>query len=246
MAVFIDTLCLLSIHDVDMEPRGRYDGRMPKLWNDTIDTHRQSVRDATLDATAALVAEQGLTAVTMSQIAKDAGIGRATLYKYFPDVEAILVAWHERMIARHMQQLHAAHEKTSDPLAALRVVLETYGHAIQAQQGHALAHLHSLPHAKNAEQHLEHFVRALVADAVRAEMVRPDISPNELAAYALAALSAAASQRSARAVKHLVELVVTGLTDRAEGTARSELLQAGKRHPKRTAAISKRTTKTGV
>jgi AcrR family transcriptional regulator len=62
------------------------------------------VRDATLDTTAALVAEHGLASVTMSQIAEQTGIGRATLYKYFPDVEAILVAWHERQIAGHPQQ----------------------------------------------------------------------------------------------------------------------------------------------
>jgi AcrR family transcriptional regulator len=37
----------------------------------------------------------------MSQIAAETGIGRATLYKYFPDVEAILVAWHERQVAEH-------------------------------------------------------------------------------------------------------------------------------------------------
>lgn len=35
--------------------------------------------------------------MTMSRIAEEIGIGRATLYKYFPDVEAILLAWHERL-----------------------------------------------------------------------------------------------------------------------------------------------------
>jgi len=54
--------------------------------------HRDAVREATIKATAALVAQHGLTGVTMSQIAKDTGIGRATLYKYFPDVESILRA----------------------------------------------------------------------------------------------------------------------------------------------------------
>ncbi|MGI9077433.1 MAG: TetR/AcrR family transcriptional regulator, partial [Gemmatimonadaceae bacterium] len=55
---------------------------MPKLWNETIEAHRRAVRDATLNATAALVAEHGLASVTMSQIARETGIGRATLYKY--------------------------------------------------------------------------------------------------------------------------------------------------------------------
>jgi AcrR family transcriptional regulator len=72
---------------------------MPKLWSETIAAHRHTVRETILDATWALVAEHGLLAVTMSQIAEEAGIGRATLYKYFPDVEAILLAWHERHVA---------------------------------------------------------------------------------------------------------------------------------------------------
>ncbi|MDQ3153275.1 MAG: TetR/AcrR family transcriptional regulator, partial [Actinomycetota bacterium] len=57
---------------------------MPKLWNETIEAHRRAVIDATLDTTWALVTEHGLLSVTMSQIAEKTGIGRATLYKYFP------------------------------------------------------------------------------------------------------------------------------------------------------------------
>lgn len=65
---------------------------MPKLWNETIEAHRHTVREAILNTTAELVTEHGLLSVTMSQIAEKTGIGRATLYKYFPDVEAILHA----------------------------------------------------------------------------------------------------------------------------------------------------------
>jgi AcrR family transcriptional regulator len=67
---------------------------VPKLWTETVETHRQEVREAILDATASLVQSRGLLAVTMSDIAEATGIGRATLYKYFPDVETILSAWH--------------------------------------------------------------------------------------------------------------------------------------------------------
>jgi AcrR family transcriptional regulator len=62
---------------------------VPKLWSETIESHRREVRDAIVDTAAALVAEHGLASVTMSQIAGETGIGRAMLYKYFPDVEAI-------------------------------------------------------------------------------------------------------------------------------------------------------------
>ena len=87
---------------------------MPKLWNETIAEHRRTVREATLETTAALVAEHGLASVTMSQIAKETGIGRATLYKYFPDVESVLSAWHERLVASHLNQLVAVRDRGGD------------------------------------------------------------------------------------------------------------------------------------
>src|SRR5436305_3937061 len=82
-----------------------YTGVVPKLWRETVAAHRREVRDAILDTTMALVAEHGLTAVTMSQIAGQTGIGRATLYKYFPDVDAILIAWHQRQVDAHLAEL---------------------------------------------------------------------------------------------------------------------------------------------
>ena len=87
---------------------------MPKLWTETVETHRQEVREAILDATGSLVQSRGLLAVTMSDIAEATGIGRATLYKYFPDVEMILSAWHQR-------QLRADASSALKKLAALEL-----------------------------------------------------------------------------------------------------------------------------
>src|SRR4051812_20502990 len=95
---------------------------MPKLWNATIEAHRREVRDAILDATAALVREHGLSSVSMSQIAESSGIGRATLYKYFADVQAILVAWHERQVGGHLAQLVGVRDQAGDAAQRLEVV----------------------------------------------------------------------------------------------------------------------------
>ena len=80
---------------------------MPKLWTDTVATHREEVRHAVLDAAGKLVTRQGLLAVSMSQVAAAAGIGRATLYKYFADVEEVLAAWHARQVSAHLAALAA-------------------------------------------------------------------------------------------------------------------------------------------
>ena len=114
---------------------------MPKLWEETIEAHRRSVRDAILDAAAALVARHGLRSVTMAQIAERTGIGRATLYKYFPDVDAMLLAWHERQVAAHLAELTRLRDTHADPADRLAAVLEAY-----ARIHHDLARHHPAVH----------------------------------------------------------------------------------------------------
>ena len=187
---------------------------MPKLWTETIEEHRRAVREATLDTTAALVAERGLASVTMSQIAAQAGIGRATLYKYFPDVEAILTAWHERQIMRHMEQLAVARNQASGgPGGRLKAVLTAYA-AITHERPHGTelaAAVHRGEHLARAQQQLVGFLRDLIADAANTGEVRDDVPPTELASYCLHALQAASSLPSEAAVHRLVTVTLAGL-----------------------------------
>src|SRR5207248_3691800 len=57
----------MSSHSVDTYPRCTL-AVMPTLWHATMAAHRRGVRDAILHTAAALVAERGLHAVTMSEI----------------------------------------------------------------------------------------------------------------------------------------------------------------------------------
>jgi AcrR family transcriptional regulator len=109
---------------------------VPKPWNETIETHRRKVRDAILENTWALVAEHGLLSVTMSQIAKKTGIGRATLYKYFSGVEAILPAYHERQITGHLEHLAEVGDQASDVGERLEAVLEAYAFISHHREHH--------------------------------------------------------------------------------------------------------------
>jgi AcrR family transcriptional regulator len=187
---------------------------VPKLWTDTLEEHRRAVRDATLDTTAALVAERGLASVTMSQIAAETGIGRATLYKYFPDVEAILTAWHQRQVARHMEQLAAVRDQASGgPGGRLKAVLTAYA-TITHQRPHGTelaAVVHRGEHLADAQQQLLGFLRDLIADAANTGEVRDDVPPTELASYCLHALQAASSLPSEAAAHRLVTVTLAGL-----------------------------------
>lgn len=191
---------------------------MPKLWTDSIEAHRRAVRDATLDSAAALVAERGVRGVTMSQIAEHAGIGRATLYKYFADVDAILVAWHERQIAEHLAELQRARDEAPDDGSRLRAVLETYALISHQHPASELASaLHQGEHVARARAHLQQLVAGLIADGAKAGRLRDDVPSGELASYALHALEAASEMTSKAAVGRLVDVAIDGLRSRGAG-----------------------------
>lgn len=188
---------------------------MPRLWNETIEAHRREVRGAILDATAALAAERGPLSVTMSRVAQEAGIGRATLYKYFPDVEEILLAWHERLVAGHLEHLAEVRDQTGDPEERLEAVLGAYALISHESRGHhhneLAAFLHRSEHVVRARQRLRGMIRDLLAEGAETGDVRGDVAPNELASYCLHALEAAGDLGSESAVSRLVRVTLAGL-----------------------------------
>lgn len=185
---------------------------MPKLWSETIGAHREQVREAILDTTAALATENGPLSVTMSQIAETTGIGRATLYKYFPDVEAVLLAWHERHVTSHLQQLAEIADNSGTVAARIAAVLHAYASiCYQRPRTDIAALLHRGEHVAHAEQHLTALFGRLLTEGARAGDVRDDVAPDELASYCLHALTAANSLSSKAAVQRLVTITMAGI-----------------------------------
>jgi AcrR family transcriptional regulator len=191
---------------------------VPKLWTKTIEAHRREVRDAIMDTAATLVAEHGLRSVTMSQIAAETGIGRATLYKYFPDVEAILFAWHDRQIAGHLEYLATVRDQAGDAGQRLHAVLEAYALISHESRAHHDTELAALLHrgqqVAQAQQQLRDMIRELLSEGGKTGHVRNDIPSNELASYCLHALTAARTLPSAAAVRRLVTVTLAGLQGR--------------------------------
>ena len=188
---------------------------MPRIWGATIEAHRTTVREAVVEAAARLVAEHGLRGVTMSAIAETSGIGRATLYKYFPDVESILAAWHERQISVHLAQLAEVRDRTHvSPGARLQAVLERYATLVSQMPQHgndAASALHADGRVAGAEAELTAMVTELIADAAAAGEVRDDVDARELAGFCLHAIAAARRLPSRAAVRRLVAVTLDGL-----------------------------------
>jgi AcrR family transcriptional regulator len=199
---------------------------VPRIWADTIDSHRQQVHDAILDATAGLIAEHGPMSVAMSAIAERAGIGRATLYKYFPDVEAILLAWHARDFADHLERLRELTESES-------VTLDDIAEFVRAQRRHHPRHkgadlVGSLAHTlagaapsiqDTIERDATKALTALMKRLVDRKEVRNDRPPRLLAQWLMHAIHAPAELDDAA----VAELVVDSLAPRTakkERTAR--------------------------
>jgi AcrR family transcriptional regulator len=183
---------------------------MPKLWSKTIKAHHQDVKNAILDAVGSLVTEHGLHSVAMSKIAEKTGVGRATLYKYFPEIETLLSAWHERHIARHLEHLAEIRDKAGPK--QLEAVFEAY--ALISHQRHdteLAALLHRGKHMAKAEQQLHNLIRELLAGGVKTGEVRKDVGTDELASYCLHALTAASGLPTKAAVRRLVAVTLAGL-----------------------------------
>jgi len=75
----------------------------------TVDT-----REKILQISARLFIRQGYTATSVNQIAKETGIGKATVYHHFPDKQAIVQALLERSAVR-VQQALAEVKAEADP-----------------------------------------------------------------------------------------------------------------------------------
>jgi AcrR family transcriptional regulator len=188
---------------------------VPRLWNETIAAHRRDVRDAIVEASSRLVTEHGVRAVTMSRIAETTGIGRATLYKYFPSLEAILVAWHERQIADHLEQLAEVSERRGGPVERLEAVLHAYALTVHETHGQhdaeLAAYLHRNEHLAEGRRALHALIRDLVTEAARTGEIRSDVTAEELATYCLHAARAAGHLTSKGEVHKLVMVILSGM-----------------------------------
>ena len=173
------------------------------------------MRETILNTMWEFVAERGLLSVTTSEIAEKTGIGRATLYKYFPDVQEILFACHERHGAGHVAHLVALQGRPGDAEDRVASVLEAYALIAHHRGNHGTeevgALLHRGEHVNRAQQQIVDLIRDLLVEVASAGRLRDDVSPDGLATFCVHALSTAASLPSEVAVRRLVDVTMTRL-----------------------------------
>lgn len=173
------------------------------------------MREAILAATAAVVAEHGLHAVTMSRIAAKAGIAEARLCRYFSDLDAVMRTWRDRQIANHLGYLDDIGGQPGAVTQRLDAVLRAYAAVVHQTHEHRTTDrgmsLHRDEGLIHARQHLHDLVRDLLAEGARSGDIRDDVTPDELADQCLQSLSAAGAHSSAVAIRHLVTATLAEL-----------------------------------
>ncbi|GAA1691263.1 TetR/AcrR family transcriptional regulator [Nonomuraea maheshkhaliensis] len=108
---------------------------MPRIQAATIGEHRAQTRDRILQAVSRLSRVQGIDAISMTDVASEAGITRTVLYNYFPDKAALLLAFTERVTQYFIDAYEQEMPVGAGPADRLRVF-------VRLQLAGLLAHPH--------------------------------------------------------------------------------------------------------
>lgn len=164
------------------------------------------------EAALILISERGLAAVTMSEVARQAGVARQTLYNHYADVESIVTAiieQHEAMGLAQVSRLLEGHTGAASKLEQLVRHSVTMG-----AHGRALASLESSlsPGAQESlrvhRDRTEEIVKGILREGVAEGAFRSDLDPDVDAAFVREVLLASADRTDTEDVAGLASATV--------------------------------------
>ncbi|MFW0111264.1 TetR/AcrR family transcriptional regulator [Rothia sp. P5766] len=94
---------------------------MPRISAATNAAQRENTKRAILDSFGRLLYERGLPGLTMTHVAKNAGIGRTAVYNYFADMGELLIAYALDETERFLTDLREALAGFENPIDQLAV-----------------------------------------------------------------------------------------------------------------------------
>ncbi len=180
-----------------------------------------STRVRIIDAALTLIAEQGLSEVTMIEVARTAGVARQTLYNHYPDIPSILteaVTHHNAAAISHLEQALTVVDTPSETIHQI----VRHVAAISTHGGHTIDSHHGLPadlrhHLTGFDEALEHHIRAALSDGIERGEFRADINietDSALIRHALGGVSglvAAAPDNAPRIVSDAARTLLAAL-----------------------------------
>ncbi|MEV0075443.1 TetR/AcrR family transcriptional regulator [Nocardia neocaledoniensis] len=142
--------------------------------------HHGDLRATLMDACLRLIETEGLAAVSLRRVAREAGVSSGAPYHHFPDRAALLSALSVDGFQKLAAELTAAKAAATTPLGALSALGETY---VRFSRDHpAQFRLMFRPELSQSEKHPDAHVAGDAAFAVLAETVREAIAAGLLPA----------------------------------------------------------------
>ena len=87
---------------------------------------RDRRQDEILEAAAQLFAERGYSETTTEMLAEKLGVGKGTIYRYFPAKQDLFLGAVDRMMRRLLDTIEEAAEAIEDPLEKISHAIATY------------------------------------------------------------------------------------------------------------------------
>ena len=87
---------------------------------------RERREEEILDAAAQLFAERGFAAANTQVLADTLGVGKGTIYRYFPSKEELLLAAVDRAMRQVTETIDAAIVDVDEPMERMVVAMQTY------------------------------------------------------------------------------------------------------------------------
>lgn len=94
---------------------------MPKIIGGSLEQHREQTRRRVFDALSTLLGQRSFDALSMADLAAEAGIGRTAIYNHFADKDAVVVAFASAETDRYLARLDSALERADGPADAMRI-----------------------------------------------------------------------------------------------------------------------------
>ncbi len=158
-------------------------------WTNVTEAYRNGQRASIAHTAMTLLIEGGGSGLSMSALAQSAGISRPTLYRYYPDMESVLVGVAE-LVAQHDEAFAAEVLAEADPRQQLRAFLDAvtdpiaHGHpsaielvAALPPEGRKLLHAH--------EDRARELLVGILKRGVQAGYFAADVDPDTDALFIL-------------------------------------------------------------
>jgi AcrR family transcriptional regulator len=174
-------------------------------------------RDKILAAAVSVFADEGLDA-HLERIAKEAGVGSATLYRNFPTREALIEAVYRNEVAQLCDAVPGL-LAAKPPFEALRAWTRLFLDYVTAKFGmadalRAIAAAGSNPYGHSRDM-IQVAITALMDACVASRTIRADISPTDMGAALEGIALTSASPELRQQAERLLDLTLDGLKARS-------------------------------